>query len=178
VIILDINVDRLRHLAEVMPANVCTLYSNAYNVRDMLQEADLLIGAVLISGARAPVLVSRSDLKLMKPGSVIVDVAVDQGGCVETTRPTTHSNPTYIEEGVVHYCVANMPGAVGRTSTYALTNVTLPYALQIADLGWRKAAAQNPALAAGVNVAGGKITHEAVAQSFSLSATPLAGLLG
>jgi len=177
VTILDVNLDRLRHLAEVMPANVSTLYSNAYNVRDMLREADLLIGAVLISGARAPVLVARSDLKLMKPGAVIVDVAVDQGGCVETTRPTTHSNPTYIEEGVVHYCVANMPGAVGRTSTYALTNVTLPYAIQIADFGWKKAAAQSPALAAGVNVADGRITHDAVAESFSLPATPLAGVL-
>ncbi len=130
VAILDINVDRLRYLEDIMPANVNTLFSDRHNIREQLMKADLLIGAVLIEGARAPVLVKEEDLKLMKPGAVIIDVAVDQGGCIETTKPTTHSEPTYIVDGIVHYCVANMPGAVGRTSTYALCNVTFPYALR------------------------------------------------
>src|SRR5205085_7754428 len=141
--ILDVNVDRLRYLDDVMPRNVFTLYSNAVNIRRMLREADLLIGAVLIRGDRAPVLVTRKMLELMKPGAVIVDVAVDQGGCVETIRPTTHSHPIYIEEGIVHYGVTNMPGAVAGTSTYALTNVTLPYVRLLADRGWQQAMCDN-----------------------------------
>src|SRR4029077_8844012 len=139
VYILDINLDRLRYLDDVMPPNVTTLYSDRHNILDCLGRADLVIGAVLIPGAKAPYLVRRDDLKRMTPRSVIVDVAIDQGGCVETAKPTTHSNPTYIVDDVVHYCVANMPGAVGRTSTYALCNVTLPYALQLANKGLDKA---------------------------------------
>ncbi len=139
--ILDINLDRLRYLDDIMPPNVMTLYSDRHTILESIERADLVIGAVLITGARAPRLVRREDLARMKNGSVIVDVAIDQGGCVETTRPTTHRHPTYVIDGVVHYCVANMPGAVGRTSTYALCNVTLPYVLQLARLGWRGLAA-------------------------------------
>lgn len=168
VTILDVNVDRLRYLDDVMPQNVFTLYSNAFNLRRMLREADLLIGAVLIRGDRAPVLVTREMLGLMKPRAVIVDVAVDQGGCVETIRPTTHSHPTYIVDGIVHYGVANMPGAVAGTSTYALTNVTLPYLRQLADKGWRRALREDPALKHGLNLAGGQVTFEPVAQLFGL----------
>ena len=135
VVIIDINIDRLRYLEDIMPPNVNTLFSDRHNIREELRLADLVIGAVLIEGARAPVLVSREDLKLMKPGAVIIDVAVDQGGCIETTKPTTHSKPTYLVDGIVHYCVTNMPGAVGRTSSYALCNVTFPYVLKIAKLG-------------------------------------------
>ena len=135
VVILDVNIDRLRHLEDIMPPNVNTLYSDRHNVREQLRLADLVIGAVLIEGARAPRLVSRADLKLMKPGAVIIDVAVDQGGCLETTKPTTHSEPTYVVDSIVHYCVTNMPGAVGRTSTYALCNVTLPYVLDAGEPG-------------------------------------------
>ena len=139
VYILDINLDRLRYLDDIMPPNVTTLYSDRHTILETIQRADLVIGAVLITGARAPRLVRRDDLDRMKPGSVIIDVAIDQGGCIETSRPTTHRQPTYVVEGVVHYCVTNMPGAVGRTSTYALCNVTLPYVLQLADHGWRDA---------------------------------------
>ena len=149
VTILDVNLDRLRYLDDVMPPNVTTLYSDRHNILDSLSRADLLIGAVLIPGAKAPHLVRREDLKRMPPRAVIIDVAIDQGGCVETSRPTTHSQPTYIVDDVVHYCVTNMPGAVGRTSTYALTNVTLPYVLQLAQKGFDQAIAENPALAAG-----------------------------
>ena len=149
VTILDINLDRLRYLDDVMPRNVTTLYSDRHNILDSLSRADLLIGAVLIPGAQAPHLVRREDLKRMPPRAVIIDVAIDQGGCVETSRPTTHSQPTYIVDDVVHYCVTNMPGAVGRTSTYALTNVTLPYVLQLARKGFDKAVAENPALRPG-----------------------------
>ncbi|HEX2674382.1 MAG TPA: alanine dehydrogenase, partial [Polyangiaceae bacterium] len=149
VTILDNNVDRLRYLDDIMP-NVTTLFSDRHTIRDQLVLADLVIGAVLIRGARAPRLVERADLKTMKSGAVIVDVAVDQGGCVETTRPTTHENPTYIVDEVVHYCVANMPGAVGRTSTYALCNVTLPYVLQFAKHGWQQVAAASPGIAEGI----------------------------
>ena len=152
VTILDVNLDRLRYLDDVMPRNVTTLYSDRHNILDSLSRADLLIGAVLIPGARAPYLVKRADLKRMLPRAVIIDVAIDQGGCVETSRPTTHSQPTYIVDDVVHYCVTNMPGAVGRTSTYALTNVTLPYVLQLARKGFDKAVAENPALRQGVNI--------------------------
>src|SRR5436305_7801719 len=159
VTILDINLDRLRYLDDVMPRNVTTLYSDRHNILDSLKRADLLIGAVLIPGARAPHLVRRGDLKSMPPRAVIIDVAIDQGGCVETSRPTTHSQPTYIVDDVVHYCVTNMPGAVGRTSTYALTNVTLPYVLQLAKKGLERAVAENPALRQGVNVRGGQVTN-------------------
>jgi alanine dehydrogenase len=168
VFILDINLDRLRYLDDVMPPNVTTLYSDLHNIRECISRADLVVGAVLIPGAKAPYLVRREDLKRMVPRAVIVDVAIDQGGCVETAKPTTHSNPTYIVDDIVHYCVANMPGAVGRTSTYALTNVTLPYALQLANKGVDKATRDNPALALGVNVARGKITNPAVAETFGL----------
>jgi alanine dehydrogenase len=168
VTILDVNVERLRYLDDVMPQNVFTLYSNAFNIRKMLREADLLIGAVLIRGDRAPVLITREMLGLMKPRAVIVDVAVDQGGCVETIRPTTHSKPIYIIDDIVHYGVANMPGAVAGTSTYALTNVTLPYLRQLADKGWREALRSSPALCHGLNLAGGKVTFEPIADLFGL----------
>ncbi len=168
VTILDVNLDRLRYLDDVMPRNVTTLYSDRHNIRDSLSRADLLIGAVLIPGARAPYLVKRADLKRMLPRAVIIDVAIDQGGCVETSRPTTHSQPTYIVDDVVHYCVTNMPGAVGRTSTYALTNVTLPYVLQLARKGFDKAVAENPALRQGVNIHRGKVANPAVAATFGL----------
>jgi alanine dehydrogenase len=168
VAILDINLDRLRYLDDVMPRNVTTLFSDRHNILDSLNRADLLIGAVLIPGARAPYLVRREDLKRMPPGSVIIDVAIDQGGCIETSRPTTHSKPTYMIDDVVHYCVTNMPGAVGRTSTYALTNVTLPYVLQLADKGLDGAVRGNPALAQGVNIRQGKVTNPAVAATFGL----------
>src|SRR5213080_4475286 len=162
--ILDINLDRLRYLDDVMPRNVTTLYSDRHNILDSLARADLLIGAVLIPGARAPHLVRREDLKRMLPRAVIIDVAIDQGGCVETARPTTHSKPTYIEEDVVHYCVTNMPGAVGRTSTYALCNVTLPYVLQLAHKGLEGALRDNPGLVQGVNIHKGFVTNTAVAE--------------
>jgi alanine dehydrogenase len=168
VILLDINLDRLRYIDDVMPSNVTTLYSDRHNIVDSLSRADLLIGAVLIPGAKAPRLVRRDDLKKMPKRAVIIDVAIDQGGCIETSRPTTHSHPTYIEEDVVHYCVTNMPGAVGRTSTYALTNVTLPYVLQLAKHGFAPALNQNPALAQGVNIHQGKVTNPAVADTFNL----------
>jgi alanine dehydrogenase len=170
--ILDINVDRLRYLEDIMPANVNTLFSDRHNVREQLQLADLVIGAVLIPGARAPRLVSLNDLKMMKPGAVIIDVAVDQGGCTETTRPTTHSNPTYIVEGIVHYCVTNMPGAVGRTSTYALCNVTFPYVMQIARHSIHAACALDPGLAEAVNMHAGECTNRAVAETFGLKYAP------
>jgi alanine dehydrogenase len=168
VTILDINLDRLRYLDDVMPRNVTTLYSDRHNILYSLRRADLLIGAVLIPGAKAPHLVRRADLPRMQPRAVVIDVAIDQGGCVETSRPTTHSNPTYIVDDVVHYCVTNMPGAVGRTSTYALTNVTLPYVLQLARKGYEKAIAENAALRDGVNVRAGKVTNPAVAETFGL----------
>ena len=173
VLIADINLDRLRYLDDVMPANVHTIYSNAYNLRRYARAADLGIGAVLSPGAKAPRLITRAHLKLMQPGAVIVDVAVDQGGCCETTKPTTHEDPTYIVDGIVHYCVANMPGAVGRTSTIALTNATLPYALRLADLGYLEAARQDPGIAEGVNMAEGRITNRAVADTFDMEFTAL-----
>ncbi len=168
VTIMDINLDRLRYLDDTMPRNVTTLFSDRHNILDSLALADLVIGAVLIPGARAPYLVKRADLKRMKPRAVIIDVAIDQGGCVETSRPTTHSNPTYIVDEVLHYCVTNMPGAVGRTSTYALCNVTLPYALQLANKGLDRAVRENAGLAQGINIHRGKITNQAVAETFSL----------
>src|SRR5437764_1940341 len=168
VILLDINLDRLRYIDDVMPPNVTTLYSDRHNILACLANADLVIGAVLIPGAKAPRLVRRDDLKRMPKRAVIIDVAIDQGGCVETARPTTHSKPTYIEEDVVHYCVTNMPGAVGRTSTYALTNVTLPYVMQLAKKGYEQAVRENSALAQGVNIRAGKVTNPAVAETFGM----------
>ncbi len=172
--IMDINLERMRYLNDVMPKNVITIMSNPANIRTAISEADLVIGAVLIPGAKAPSLITRDMLKLMNPGSVIVDVAVDQGGCVETIKPTTHENPTYEIDGVIHYGVANIPGAVPMTSTRALTNATLPYVLQIADRGFPEVGRRSPALAKGVNMVGGEITHQAVADAFGLSFTPLA----
>ena len=177
VTILDVNLDRLRYLDDVMPKNVTTVMSNPANIRKAISQADLVVGAVLIPGAKAPRLVTRDMLKLMKRGSVIVDVAVDQGGCVETIRATTHENPTYEVDGVVHYGVANMPGAVPMTTTFALTNATLPYALKIADLGYPACAKASPALAKGVNIAYGKVTYQGVADTFGLPFTALEGTL-
>ena len=174
VIIMDVNLDRLRYLDDVMPANVHTVFSDPHTIRTHLLEADLVVGAVLIPGATAPRLVTREHLKAMKNGSVIVDVAIDQGGCVETARPTTHQNPTYVVEGVVHYCVTNMPGAVGRTSTIALCNATLPYALRIANKGYERAASEDSGLAEGINLVEGRVTHRAVAESLNLRHEPLA----
>jgi alanine dehydrogenase len=168
VTILDINLDRLRYLDEVMPANVRTLYSTPHALRELLPSADLVVGAVLIPGAAAPKLIRREDLSLMKTGAVIVDVAVDQGGCIETCRPTTHAEPTFVIDGVVHYCVANMPGAVPRTSTHALTNATLPYAVQLADLGPFEAVRRSPRLASAANTLDGKLTCGPVAAAFDL----------
>jgi len=168
VIILDINMERLRYLDDVMPSNVTVLFSDRHTIREQLCQADLLIGAVLVPGAKAPYLVEEDDLALMKPGSVIVDVAVDQGGCVATTRPTTHSDPTYIVHDVVHYCVANMPGAVGRTSTFALCNVTLPWALKIVDHGIVEAGRRYGPISEAVNMFEGKLTNQAVADSFGM----------
>ena len=168
VVILDISLERLRYLSDVMPANVQTIHSNRHNILEQIATADLVVGGVLIPGAKAPKLVRREDLKRMQPGSVIVDVAVDQGGCVETIHATTHENPTYVVDGVIHYAVANMPGGVPRTSTLALTNATLPYALQLANKGWKKALKDNPALLKGLNVAEGKVTYAAVAKEFGM----------
>ncbi|MCL4124944.1 UNVERIFIED_CONTAM: hypothetical protein GTU68_038392 [Idotea baltica] len=156
-----------------MPPNVNTLFSDRHNIKEQLQLADLVIGGVLIPGAKAPSLVTRDDLKLMKPGAVIVDVCIDQGGCVETSRPTTHSEPTYVVEGIVHYCVTNMPGAVGRTSTYALCNVTFPYALAIANEGLAGAVAKYPGLRDAVNLHQGKVTHAPVAETFQMETEEL-----
>jgi len=168
VTILDISLDRLRYLDDIMPKNVLTLASNAHNIRESIKTADLVVGAVLIPGAKAPNLVTRDMLKLMKKRSVIVDVAVDQGGCVETCHPTTHENPTYVVDDVVHYCVANMPGAVPFTSTLALTNATLPYAVHIANEGYVKAAEENREILLGLNVIGGKVVYKGVAEAFGL----------
>ncbi len=168
VILMDIDLERLRYLSDVMPANVMLLHSSPFAIRERLPEADLLVGAVLVSGARAPVLVRRADLALMKnDGPVVVDVSVDQGGCIETCKPTTHANPTYVVDGVLHYCVANMPGAVARTSTFALTNATGPWIRRLADLGAAKAAA-HPVLGTAANALAGKITHAGVAKAFGL----------
>jgi alanine dehydrogenase len=166
--LLDVNMDRLRYLDDIMPANVDVLFSDRHTIREQLQRADLVIGAVLIPGARAPRLIERDDLALMKPGSVIIDVAIDQGGCVATSRPTTHSEPTFIVDDVVHYCVTNMPGAVGRTSTYSLCNVTLPWALAIANRGIERAAAELKPVARSINIMDGELTNQAVAKTFGL----------
>lgn len=168
VCVLDNDLDRLRYLDDVMPPNVTTLFSDRHSILEQLQRADLVVGAVLIRGARTPWLVRRADLGLMKPGAVIVDVSVDQGGCFETTRPTTHGDPTYLVDTIVHYAVTNMPGAVGRTSTYALCNATFPYVLHLANRGLLGAARDNTELVSAVNIHDGKVTHPAVAQTFGL----------
>jgi alanine dehydrogenase len=168
VTIMDINLNRLRYLADVMPANVNTMFSNEYNIRSLIKDHDLIIGAVLIPGAKAPSLITRAMLKDMRPGTVLVDVAVDQGGCIETCKPTTHEDPTFIIDDIVHYCVANMPGAVPYTSTIALTNATLPYAIQLANKGWEKACKDNKHLAEGLNVVKGDVVYKAVASAFDL----------
>jgi alanine dehydrogenase len=173
VVLMDISLDRLRYLDDIMPANVHCIYSDPQTIREHVRQADLVIGAVLIPGAKAPRLVTRADLKDMKNGSVIVDVAIDQGGCIETARPTTHQQPTYVVEGVVHYCVTNMPGAVGRTSTIALCNATLPYAVKIANKGYEATAAEDPGFAEGINLVGGRVTYRAVAESLHLQHQPL-----
>jgi alanine dehydrogenase len=168
VIIMDVNLDRLRYLAEIMPPNVRTAMSNKWNIRQRLPHSDLVVGAVLLPGGRTPVLIEADDLSSMPRGSVIVDVGVDQGGCVETSRPTTHQDPTFEVDGVIHYCVANMPGAVPRTSTIALTNATLGYARRLANLGWKQAVAGDPGLRAGVNIVDGKVTFPGVAEAHEM----------
>lgn len=167
VTVMDISLRRLRYLDDIMPANVKTMMSNEFNIRDMVQSHDLVIGAVLIPGAKAPRLITRDMLKIMRPGTVLVDVAVDQGGCFETTVATTHADPTFTIDDVIHYCVANMPGAVPRTSTIALTNATLPYALQIAGKGWKQACADNISLQRGLNIVNGHVVYEGVAEAFN-----------
>lgn len=169
VTIMDVSLKRLRYLDDIMPANVKTLMSNEYNIREMVRTHDVIIGAVLIPGAVAPKLVTRDMLATMKPGTVLVDVAVDQGGCFETTVPTTHDHPTFVIDNVIHYCVANMPGAVPRTSTLALTNATLPYAIQIANKGWKKACTESEPLQKGLNVVKGKVVYKGVAEAFGLT---------
>ena len=176
VCVLDTNLERLRYLDDIMPHNVTTLFSDRHTILDQLAKADLVIGAVLIRGARTPRLVKKEDLKGMKPGAVVVDVAVDQGGCFETTRPTSHAEPTYVVDGVVHYAVTNMPGAVGRTSTYALCNATLPYALQIANQGLVGAAARSPDIVSAVNVHRGQVMNLAVAETFGIPYLPFSTL--
>ncbi len=173
VYILDMNLDRLRYLSDVMPANCFNLYSSPAAVRELVKQAHVVVGAVLIPGAKAPKLVTREMLKTMKPGAVMVDVAIDQGGCFETSKATTHGNPIYTVENVVHYCVANMPGAVPRTSTLALTNATLPYAVKIANKGWKKAMQDNPDIKLGANVVQGHITYQGVADAFNLKYVPI-----
>lgn len=177
VVLLDVSLNRLRYLSEVMPANVTMVYSNRHNILEQIEKADLVIGAVLIPGKKAPRLIRREDLKRMKPGAVIVDVAVDQGGCVETIHPTTHDDPIYTVDGVVHYAVANMPGAVPRTSTLALTNATFPYVVTLANKGWREACRQDRTLALGLNVVAGKVTYAGVAEAFDLPYTPIEEIL-
>ena len=171
--LLDINMERLRYLDDIMPANVDCLFSDRHTIREQLARADLVVGAVLIPGARAPMLIEEADLKLMQPGSVIIDVAIDQGGCVATSHPTTHSQPTFVVEQVVHYCVTNMPGAVGRTSTYALCNVTLPWALHIAHHRLAETCRRYRPIARAVNIMDGEITNRAVAETFGMPFNPL-----
>jgi alanine dehydrogenase len=177
VYVLDVNLDRLRYLSDVMPGNCIPLVSNPANIRDLIQRADLVVGAPLIPGSKTPVLVTRQMLKTMKPGAVLVDVSIDQGGCFETSHETTHDQPTYVLDGIVHYAVSNMAGAVPKTGTLALTNATLPYALEIADKGWQKAMADNPEIRAGANVVEGKVTYKGVADTFGIEYTPVDRLL-
>jgi len=168
VVIMDVSLPRLRQLSDIMPANVTTILSNEYNIKQAIKDADLIIGAVLIPGAKAPHLISKDMLKLMKAGTVVVDVAVDQGGCIETCKPTTHADPVYVIEDIVHYCVANMPGAVPYTSTLALTNATLPYVVQLANLGWKTACENNLELKKGLNIVSGNIVYKGVADAWGL----------
>ncbi len=177
VYILDMSLDRLRYLSDVMPANCFNLFSSPATLRELIKTADVVVGAVLIPGAKAPKLITREMLKTMKPGSVLVDVAIDQGGCFETSKATTHGDPIYEVEGVVHYCVANMPGAVARTSTLALTNATLPYAVEIANKGWKKAMQESNEIKLGANIINGKVTYKAVAEAFDLEYVPIDTLL-
>jgi len=173
VYLLDNNLERLRYLSDVMPSNCFLLMSSPRTIRRLVKEADVIVGAVLIPGAKAPKLVPREMLKSMKKGAVLVDVAIDQGGCIETCKPTTHGDPTYVVDGVIHYCVANMPGAVPKTSTQALTNATLPYAVELANKGWKKACKHNPEIRLGANVVKGKITYKGVAEAFGLKYTSI-----
>jgi len=177
VTIMDVNLNRLRQLDDIMPPNVNTQYSNEYNIREAIKTADLVIGGVLIPGAKAPKLITRDMLPTMRKGTVIVDVAIDQGGCFETSKPTTHAEPVYEIDGVVHYCVANMPGAVPYTSTLALTNATLPYAIQLANKGWKQACKDNNDLRLGLNVVNGKVVYQGVSEAFNLPYTPVEEVL-
>lgn len=177
VYLLDMSLDRLRYLSDVMPANCYLLFSSPATIRELIQRADVVVGAVLIPGAKAPRLISREMLKTMKKGSILVDVAIDQGGCFETSKATTHSNPIYTVEGIVHYCVANMPGAVPKTSTIALTNATLPYAIAIADKGWKQAMRESHEIKLGANVVKGHVTFKAVAEAFGLDHVSIDSLL-
>jgi alanine dehydrogenase len=177
VYLVDTDMERLRYLSDVMPRNCFLLMSSPTTIRRLLKEADLVVGAVLITGAVAPKLITRDMLSLMKKGTVIADVAIDQGGCVETAKPTTHDDPIYEVDGIIHYCVANMPGAVSYTSTKALTNATLPYALELANKGYKKAAKENPEIAKGINMLEGKVTHKGVADAFGLAYVALDSLL-
>ncbi|HBK87347.1 MAG: alanine dehydrogenase [Cyclobacteriaceae bacterium] len=178
VIIADLNINRLRYLDDVMPKNVHTMVSSDYVLRDLVKTHDLIVGAVLVPGAKAPKLITRDMLATMRPGTVLVDVAVDQGGCIETCKPTTHENPTYIIDDVVHYCVANMPGAVPYTSTLALTNATLPFAIKLASQGWKKACQESMELRKGLNVVQGKVVYKAVADAFNLGYTDVKEVIG
>jgi alanine dehydrogenase len=177
VYLLDINLARLRYLYEVMPSNCFLVMSSPSTVRKLVKEADVVVGAVLIPGSKAPKLVTKEMLKTMKKGAVLVDVAIDQGGCFETSRPTTHDDPTFIVDDVVHYCVSNMPGAVAKTSTFALTNATLPYAVEIAGKGWKRAFRENPEIRLGANVVKGNVTQKGVADAFGLDFVPVERLL-
>jgi alanine dehydrogenase len=177
VYVLDTNLDRLRYLSDVMPENCFLLMSTPATTRELLLMADVVVGAVLVPGSKTPTLVTREMLKRMNKGTVLVDVAIDQGGCFETSRPTTHSHPTFIVDGMVHYCVENMPGAFPKTSTLALTNATLPYALEIANYGWKKTLKENPEIRLGANVIKGKVTYQGVANAFGLEHTPIDKIL-
>lgn len=177
VTIMDVSLPRLRQLDDILPKNVKTVYSNEYNVREAVKDSDLIIGAVLIPGAKAPSLITRDMLKTMRPGTVMVDVAIDQGGCFETSKATTHQDPIYVVDNVIHYCVANMPGAVPYTSTLALTNATLPYALQLANKGWKKACLENDELLPGLNVVNGKVVYKGVADAFKMKYTDVQEVL-
>jgi alanine dehydrogenase len=177
VYVLDLNLERLRYLSDVMPANCFPLMASPAAIRKLVKEADVVVGAVLVTGAKAPKLVTRDMLKTMKKGAVLVDVAIDQGGCFETSKPTTHSDPIFTVDGIVHYCVANMPGGVAKTSTMALTNATLPYAVEIANKGWKRAFQETPEIKLGANVVKGKVTYKAVADAFDLEYTPIDALI-
>ena len=178
VLLLDRDIAKLRHADAIYQGHCQTVASNTYEIERAIEDADLVIGAVLVPGAKAPKLVTNEQVSRMKPGSVLVDISIDQGGCFETSHATTHADPTYVVDGVVHYCVANMPGAVARTSTHALNNATLPFVLALADKGYRKALADDPHLRAGLNVMGSRITYKAVADVFRMKYTPAEEALG